>query len=215
MSGTYEINRVPLRLLFSLIAHVHADGVQHMPREGGVVLVSNHLSMLDPLLLGVLFARQLHFMTKEELFRIAPLGWYLRNAGSFAVRRGETDRAALHQAEELLRAGRVVMVFPEGHRSKAGGAQAARAGAVLLATRTGSPILPAALTGTEHLTLHRPAGEIARGFLSRPTISVRVGEPLWLDAGRGGLTRKANAALVMHRIIELLPSAYHGIYADE
>jgi 1-acyl-sn-glycerol-3-phosphate acyltransferase len=214
MISAYEFVRVPLRCLFSAVGRVHAAGIGNIPRDGGVVLVSNHLSMLDPLLLGALMPRQLHFMAKEELFRFAPLGWYLTQAGTFPIRRGEMDRTALRHAEDLLRAGEIVMVFPEGHRSQATGAQEARSGAVLLATRAACPIVPAALTGTEHLRLHRPFGEVARGFQSRPHISVTFGEPVRFTHGGGSAARKAHADLLMRQITALLPPAYHGIYAE-
>ncbi len=186
-----------------------------MPREGGVVLVSNHLTMLDPLILGALMPRQLHFMCKEELFRFPPLGWYLIRAGTFPIRRGEADRQALRHAEELLRAGKVVMIFPEGHRSDQIGAQEARSGAVMLATRTNCPILPASITGTEHLRLHRPFADVARGFLSRPRLTVKVGEPLWFPRGGGSSARNAHANTLMREIAALLPADYRGIYAED
>ncbi|MGH2389335.1 MAG: lysophospholipid acyltransferase family protein [Chloroflexota bacterium] len=214
MISTYELSRVPLRCLFSTIGRVHAEGIGNVPREGGVVLVSNHLTMLDPPLLGALMPRQLHFMAKEELFRIPLLGWYLTHAGTFSIRRGEADRHALRHAEDLLRAGEIVMIFPEGHRSQATGAREARSGAVMLATRTNSPIVPAAITGTEHLRLHRPFGQVARGFLSRPRISVTIGEPIRFTRGGGSAARKAGVDQLMRKITALLPPEYHGIYAE-
>lgn len=214
MISTYECTRLPLRCLFWTVGRVHATGVPNMPRDGGVVLVSNHLSMLDPLILGALMSRQLHFMCKEELFRIPVLGWYLVHAGTFPIRRGEADRQALRHAEDLLRAGKVVMIFPEGHRSDKIGAQEARSGAVMLAGRTNCPIVPAAITGTEHLRLNRPFADVARGFLSRPRITVTVGEPVWFPRGGGGSARNAHAATLMRKITALLPADYHGIYAE-
>jgi 1-acyl-sn-glycerol-3-phosphate acyltransferase len=210
----YEANRVPLRLLFTLLGRVRAENLSRLPRKGGVVLVSNHLTMLDPVLLGCLLPRQLHFMAKEELFGVPALGLYLRLAGSFPIRRGAPDREGLRRAEELLRAGEVIMIFPEGHRSRATGAQEARTGAVLLAARTNSPIVPAAITGTERLRLHQPPAEIARGFLSRPEIRMRLGEPFAVARGGGSSARKAAADQVMRRITALLPAEYHGIYAE-
>ena len=214
MKSFYESNRVPLRLLFTLLGRVHAENLSRFPREGGVVLVSNHLTMLDPLLLGCLLPRQLRFMAKEELFGVPVLGLYLQMAGSFPIRRGAPDREGLRRAEELLRAGEVIMIFPEGHRSQATGAQEARTGAVLLAAQTNSLIVPAALTGTEHLRLHQAPADIARGFLSRPEITVRIGEPFSVARGGGSPARKAAADQVMRRIIALLPPEYHGIYAQ-
>jgi 1-acyl-sn-glycerol-3-phosphate acyltransferase len=208
----YDGHRAPLRLLFTCLTRIEAEGLSHMPRRGGVVVVSNHLTQLDPLVLGVLFTRQLHFMAKEELFAFKPLGWWLRKTGTFAVRRGETDRAALRRAEDLLRAGKVVMIFPEGTRSAGAQVQAARAGAAMLAARTRSPLLPVAITGTEHLRLHA-SGESFTRFLSRPHVHVRVGEPIQAVSG-GGRSRQAAVDQVMRQIASMLPPAYRGVYAE-
>jgi 1-acyl-sn-glycerol-3-phosphate acyltransferase len=209
----YDAHRVPLQILFTLLTRVHAEGVGNMPAAGGVVVVSNHLTMLDPLLLGVLFPRQLHFMAKEELYAFKPLGAWLRWSGTFPVRRGVVDRKALREAEDLLRAGEVVMIFPEGHRSATTGAQAARAGAALLAGRVDVPILPVGISGTEHLRLRGEPLQIARRFLTRPTVSVCVGPPFSMRSGRTS-DRKAGAEEVMRRVAALLPPAYRGIYAE-
>lgn len=215
MISFYEAHRVPLRLLWTLIARVRAEGIYRLPAQGGVVLVSNHLTDLDPLLLGALFPRQLHFMAKEELFRWAPLGWWLRQTGTFPVRRGEIDRSALKQAEDLLRAGEVLMIFPEGHRSGSASLQAARSGAALLASRTGCPIVPVAIAGTENLRFHRLHGQVVPGILTRPRVMVRVGQPISLDTTGRGHGRKAAADLVMRRIVSMLPPSYHGVYAGD
>lgn len=208
----YDRHRLPLRMLFTALAETRATGTAWMPRTGGVVLACNHLCWLDPWLLGVLFPRQLYFMAKEELFEIKPLGWYLRHAGTFPVRRGAGDRSAIRHAEELLRQGEVVMMFPEGHRSKTMGAQAARAGAVLLAARTNSPILPVGVSGTEHLRVKQMPSLLIAG---RPAIRVSAGEPIWLGSSGRGAGKKQAADLVMRRIVDLLPPAYHGVYAEE
>jgi 1-acyl-sn-glycerol-3-phosphate acyltransferase len=215
VTSFYDAHRVPLRLFYNIMTRTHAQGIPNMPTSGGVVLACNHLSMLDPWLLGALIPRQMHFMAKEELFKFGPLGWYLRKAGSFPIRRGESDRTAIRHAESLLRDGKVVMIFPEGHRSDSAGAQAARAGAVLLAARTNSPILPVGIAGTEKLRLKRVDGTSHLALLSRPDVYVSVGAPIVVDSGGGGGARKAAAELVMRKIVALLPPSYHGIYGDD
>jgi 1-acyl-sn-glycerol-3-phosphate acyltransferase len=211
----YDRHRLPLRALFTAVARVQSTGIQRMPSSGGVMLACNHLCWLDPWLLGVLFPRQLYFMAKEELFKLKPLGWYLQMAGSFPVRRGEADRSAIRYAEELLRRGEVVMMFPEGHRSKTTGAQAARAGAVLLATHTNSPILPVGISGSESLRIKRLPNTLLHLPADRPTVNVSVGEPIYLGSRGRGAGKKQATDLVMRRIVELLPQAYHGVYAEQ
>jgi 1-acyl-sn-glycerol-3-phosphate acyltransferase len=209
----YDAHRAPLQFLFTLLTRVHAEGVGNMPGSGGLVVISNHLTYLDPLLLGVLFPRQLHFMAKEELFAFTPLATWLRWNGTFPVRRGAVDRKALREAEDLLRAGKVVMLFPEGHRSATIGAQAARAGAVLLAGRAQVPILPVGIAGTEQLRLRGAPLQAARRLFSRPEVEVRVGPPFTVENDRGS-GRRSGADEVMRRVIALLPPAYRGVYAD-
>jgi 1-acyl-sn-glycerol-3-phosphate acyltransferase len=210
----YNRQLLPLRLLYTVISRTRATGAGNLPRYGGVILACNHLSMLDPWLLAVLFPRPLYFMAKEELYRTKPVGWYLHRAGAFPVKRGSSDRSAIKHAEALLRRGEVVMLFPEGHRSEGAGAQSARAGAVLLALRTNSPILPVGIWGTENLRLRSAAGKSPWRFVSRPAIGVRAGVPIHLDPSRRGHSNRQQAAdLVMRCIVELLPPAYHGVYA--
>jgi 1-acyl-sn-glycerol-3-phosphate acyltransferase len=201
-------------LLFTVLMRVRAQGLERVPREGGLVLVCNHLTDLDPLVLGALIPRQLHFMAKEELFRNKLLGRWLALCGSFPIRRGEVDRAALKHAEELLRDGRVVMVFPEGHRSTSAQLQEARAGAVMLASRTGSPILPLAIAGTEYLSARGDNGRSAGLRLHRPIVYVRAGELIAIADRSRGAARKEAADRVMRQIVSLLPAAYHGVYAE-
>lgn len=209
----YDAHRLPLRGLFTLTMRVEAEGVERLPRSGGVVVVSNHLTDFDPFVLGTLFRRQMHFMAKEELFR-GPIGWWLRTGGAFPVRRGEVDRLALKVAEDLLRAGKVVMIFPEGHRSQNAEMQAARSGAVLLASRAGCPIVPVAIAGTEQLRLGGSPGEMLARVLGRPRVRVRVGEPIAMGAGQRGRGRQVAADLLMRRITQMLPPAYHGVYGE-
>jgi 1-acyl-sn-glycerol-3-phosphate acyltransferase len=210
----YDAHRAPVRLLFTLLLHVKASGLERVPQNGGLLLVCNHLTDLDPLLLGVLIPRQLHFMAKEELLRVPLLGGWLRRCGVFPIRRGEVDRAALKYAEDLLRAGRVVMIFPEGHRSTTAQLQEARAGAVMLASRTGCPILPLAIAGTEQLSLRGDGGWSRLLRLRRPLVQVWAGELITIGARSRGAERKEAADKLMRQIVSLLPERYHGVYAD-
>lgn len=197
--------------LSRLVAHVEVRGTENMPR-GGVLLVSNHLTNLDALLIGMCFKREMHFMAKTELFRNPMLAWIIRGLRAFPVRRGEPDRAALHQAEHLLRSGRVVAIFPEGHRSRNGVVQEGKGGIALLARRASTPILPVAVTGTENLRL-----EALRRWRPwrRPTITISVGEPFTLPHPSGRADYDALAAQIMGRVAALLPPAYQGAYAAQ
>jgi 1-acyl-sn-glycerol-3-phosphate acyltransferase len=158
----------PLYLLVAAISlpfvklgfRLRARGIENLP-EGGFVLAANHTSNFDPWPLGLpLFPRrQLRFMAKSELFNplLAPL---LKAGGAFPVRRGEGDLAAIRQAVELVRAGEVVVMFPEGTRRKKGLRKKhearAHTGAARIALSAGAPLVPAAISGTDRLTRLAP-----------------------------------------------------------
>ena len=135
---------------------LRARGVENLP-EGGFVLAANHTSNFDPWPLGLpLFPRrQLRFMAKSELFNplLAPL---LKAGGAFPVRRGEGDVEAIEHAVELVRAGEVVVMFPEGTRRKKGLRKKhearAHTGAARIALKAGAPLVPAAISGTDRLS---------------------------------------------------------------
>lgn len=148
------------------------EGAEHEPADGPVLVIANHTSAADPVLVAVALRRRVLTMGKEELFRVPVLAWWLRSLGGFPVRRGEPDRQALrHAAAELARGGAVV-IFPEGTRSTDGRLQPAEPGAALLALRSGAPVLPVAVVGA-----HRVLPKGARLPRSRPVV-VRLGPVL-------------------------------------
>jgi len=150
-----------------------AVGLENLPSDGGYVLSANHTSNFDPWPLGVpLFPRRfLRFMAKSELFW-PPLGWIVKGAGGFKVRRGEADVQAIATAEALARAGYVVVMFPEGTRRAKGlrkkHVARAHTGAARIALAAGVPLVPAAISGTDRLR-----------YLDR--LRVAYGVPIQLD----------------------------------
>jgi 1-acyl-sn-glycerol-3-phosphate acyltransferase len=125
-------------------------GTEHVPPSGGTLIVSNHLSNRDPVLVGAAaLPRPVHFMAKAELFRVPILGGVIRRLGAFPVRRGEADREAIRTARELLDAGEAVVMFPEGTRSRDGRLRPAFPGAGSLALQPGITVVPAAVWGSQ------------------------------------------------------------------
>lgn len=143
----YALARVVVGAVVRLLFRWEVTGREHVPRTGALVVYANHRSYWDPPFLGLALPRPVHFMAKEELFRIPVFAGLIRWLGAFPVRRGRADRASLRQALELLRAGRAVGVFPEGRRVRSEEEAEARAGVVLLAARAGAPVLPVAICG--------------------------------------------------------------------
>ena len=140
-----------IRLLF----RERVQGVENLP-SGGFVLAPNHVSNLDPWPLGMPLwpRRQLHWMAKVELYKPV-LGTLISWGGAFPVRRGEGDEGAIDTAVERVRAGDIVVIFPEGTRKEKGlikrHQSRPRSGAARVALRSGAPLVPAAIGGTDRL----------------------------------------------------------------
>jgi 1-acyl-sn-glycerol-3-phosphate acyltransferase len=195
------------RALIATLANVRVTGRHHVPEHGPVILVSNHLNNIDPILLASLLPRPVHFLTKVELTSIPVIGtlagWY----GSIPVRRGEMDRTAIERTLALLRAGEMVGIFPEGTRSRDRALQRPKPGLSLLASRSGAPLLPVAISGTEN----------ARGasiVWQHPRIDIRIGEPFALPIRRGREGHRDFTDQVMVQIARLLPPEYRGVFRD-
>ncbi|MEH7124325.1 lysophospholipid acyltransferase family protein [Bacillus sp. JJ1773] len=122
-------------------------GTEHFPKEGGVLLCSNHIHNFDPPVVGINAPRAVHFMAKEELFRVPILGKLLPDLNAFPVKRGMSDREALRKGLAILKEGKVLGLFPEGTRSKTGELGQGLAGAGFFALRTDAAIVPCAIIG--------------------------------------------------------------------
>lgn len=122
-------------------------GTENFPKEGGVLLCTNHIHNFDPPVVGINAPRPVHFMAKEELFKAPILGKLLPDLNAFPVKRGMSDREALRKGLALLKEGHVLGLFPEGTRSKTGELGKGLAGAGFFALRTDAAIVPCAIIG--------------------------------------------------------------------
>lgn len=141
----------PARLLYRL----RAEGREHIPADGGFVLAANHISSLDPWALGYPLwpRRRLRWMAKVEVFENRLVRWILQTGGAFPVRRGEHDQQAIQTAIRVLRAGDVLVMFPEGTRRRPGRPRPRpHSGAARIALAAGVPLVPAAIAGTDRLS---------------------------------------------------------------
>lgn len=166
------------QFLFRLVIPRRLTGVENVPRTGPLLLASNHISFLDPPVVGTGPWRPCAYMAKEELFRHRFFGWYISKLNAFPVKRGSADRAALKKTLDLLAEGWALVMFPEGTRSETGELQEPEMGVGMIAYRSGAPVVPAYIRGTDRVM---PKGG---GF--RPSrISVRYGKPLYFKAPEG------------------------------
>lgn len=205
----YTFLRAALRLFTHLICRYRVYGLEHVPENGPLLIVANHLSWYDPILLGVALHRRVWFFTKAELFRWPVLGAACRATGQIPVRRGESDRAALEKGLAYLHEGKALGIFPEGTVERRAVMIPALTGVAMLAMRSGTTVLPIAHTGTRKV-LRSP-----RWWFPRVTIT--IGEP-YVPVLPGGMSRKAGLQRVtddlMFRIARMLPPENRGVYAD-
>ena len=211
MPWFYYIARGLLIGLFKLFTRWQVKGKENVPEEGPVLVVANHLNLADPPLLGVSLKRRVIFMAKEELFRSPISAYFLGGFGSFPVHRGKLDRQALRSSQQVLADGQVLVMFPEAARSRSARLKRALPGSALIACRSGVPILPVGIIGTEQL---RMLGCLFR----RPRVTINIGQPFSLPPVEGKLTREKLVEytdIIMQHIAELLPPKYRGVYAGK
>lgn len=144
----YYIVRFWLEVIFRFWFGMEVRGRSHIPRRGGFLLASNHLSYLDPPLLGAACTRRLSFMAQAKLFDHAWLGAFMRGVHVIPLQRGEGDVSAIREAVRRLRCGEAIAIFPEGGRQFSGVMGAAKGGVGLLAELARVPIVPVVVRGT-------------------------------------------------------------------
>jgi len=205
---------VVCRILFGMKIH----GLNNVPPDGPLIVVSNHLHNADPLLVCVGCPRPLHFMAKKELMTVPLIGWIIRFGGGFPVDRGRADRQAILMAEARLKQGIAVGMFPEGTRSVSRTIERALPGAGLIALRGNAPILPVAIVGSERIPFNGAKqfkGERNR-VERRKGVTITFGEHFRLELKPDGKRMSADEAVTMAmvRVAEMLPEEYRGIYGS-
>lgn len=189
-----------------LWGRVRINGRECMPREGGVLVVSNHLGAGDPEILWAIFPRQLWFMALDTLFDLPVIGFLMHCAGAFPVHRGRVNRRAVQTALWLLRTGESVAMYPEGERTVRADLERPHAGVGYLALLTGVPILPVGLAGSERIFPRVRLPPKQRG------IDVRIGPAFMLPEEIQD--RHVASEYIMQRVADLLPTQYRGYLRD-
>ncbi|MFW6287897.1 MAG: lysophospholipid acyltransferase family protein [bacterium] len=140
----YKFAATIFKAYFKLFYKMEVIGKENIPENGRLVVMANHITYLDPPLIGcIMLNRHIHFMAKEELFKYPVFAYLLKKIGQFPVKRGKPDRTALKKAFEILRNEEVLGIFPEGTtQGKGGKLRRAKSGAILIPIKAKSPILP-------------------------------------------------------------------------
>ncbi len=195
-----------VRGLLHLLFGYRVEGAERVPKEGPVILAANHLSILDPLVIGAGIRRPVSFIARSELFRLPVVGWLIPRLYAIPVERGAGDLAAIRGAIRVLEKGQVFGIFPEGTRSRTGRLRPFKTGVAAIALRTGSPVVPVAIIGADKAW---PVGR--KLFRLRRPIRVVFGEPIPVPRKKRfaqeellALTQEIEA-----RVRTLLPPEYH------
>lgn len=195
-------------LTFVYCRRYEVIGREHVPATGGVIVVSNHLNNADPPMIQRALPRYAVFMAKKEMIEAPVVGPLFKAWGAFPVRRGEPDRGALRAACRVVEGGEMLMMFPEGTRSRSGRLGTGHPGTALIARRTGALILPVAITGTEGIKWP--------GVFVRPRsirhVRVTIGKPFRLDGAGPSRSEhlRSDMEVIMGSIASLLPESYRA-----
>lgn len=206
----YRFLRTIVRFAFKLFTDWEVEGLQNVPPDGPFISVSNHTHWLDPPFIMASLPRRLYPLVANKWRRRPVIGQLMASIDSIPVLRGEVDRRALRRAMETLKQGKALSIAPEGTRSETGAMQRGRGGAAYIASSMGVPLLPVGIVGVE-----KALGELRR--LRHPQVKVVIGRPFTLPplpskAGSRSKRLKEYTTQIMHRIAELLPEEYRGLY---
>jgi 1-acyl-sn-glycerol-3-phosphate acyltransferase len=197
-----------LSIFFRVVARLEITGLDNIPHSGPVLLVCNHLSMIDVPLIVTLLPRRAICLAADELQDLPWVRWFLDLGDTIYVRRGEADQKALSRGLAVLRAGGMLGVSPEGTRSRTGGLARGRSGVAYLAAAAPASILPVAFYGQEQIPRN-----VKR--LRRTTVHVRVGSLIDVEPGEKTAAQlRRDTERIMEAIAAMLPPAYRGIYTD-
>ena len=199
------------RPLLNILFSWKVEGRENVPLTGPLILVANHVHVLDPIFLAFSFPRWITFVAKEELFRSPFLRFWLRWAGSVSIRREGRVREKqkiLKSARDALERGLILGMFPEGGRSHDGKLRKGKPGSAVIASKANVPLLPVGIVGTDKI----------RGISwlwKRPRIVVNIGKPFNLPPNSGRMSKSQMQLLttqLMREIAALLPPEYLGAY---
>jgi 1-acyl-sn-glycerol-3-phosphate acyltransferase len=191
-----------LKTLSKIFFPLTVSGREHLPEKEGFVIASNHVSNLDPFILGLASRRRLSYVTKGTLFRNKVLSFLLYRVDAFPIKRGEPDFRAMRETLRRLKQGRVVVLFPEGTRKKGDATQKVQEGIGFIAAKSAVAVVPAYIEGSDRVLA--PGSRALR----RSRVTVTFGPPLRFTAGE---PYAAIASHIMERILLLHPQPAPGI----
>ncbi len=202
--------RVLFNFLFRALTRFRVTGAENIPSEGGCLVTSNHIGILDaPLVFSLIHRDDATGLIAKKHQKTPMIRWVVNRTGGIWIDRTQTDFRALKAAQIFLKKGGLLGISPEGTRSKSGGLMAPKPGVSFLAAKFEVAVVPMAITGTEFMK------DIY--LLRRPKVNVTIGEPFYLpplERKERDEALKRSTDEIMCRIAALLPPEYRGVYAD-
>jgi len=199
-----------LRTFFGMLCRLDTAALKNVPAQGPLILVANHVNFLEvPVVRASLHPRDITMLTKVQTFNNPLFNFLFHTWGGIPIERGTVDRAALQACIDALAEGKILAVAPEGTRSGDGKLLQGKPGTILVAVRSGAPLLPITCWGAEHFW------DNLKHFRRTP-FHARVGRPFIVDTHGEGLSKDVRQRIadeIMFKLAELLPEQYHGMYA--
>jgi 1-acyl-sn-glycerol-3-phosphate acyltransferase len=202
----YYLAQGVLGTLFAALGGWRATGRRNIPPKGPALLVANHSSYLDPIILGIAAPRPLNYVARSTLF-FPPLSWWMRSVGGFPIQREGMGASGMKETLRRLRAGGIVLLFPEGTRSADGELGPLKPGISVLVARAGVPVLPAGIAGTFD------AWPRSRPFPVPSPLRIHFGPPITPEQ-IAGMGSEAVTALIAQKMGECVRVARDGLRRD-
>lgn len=166
----YYIALLCSKIFFPITSH----GLENLPRQGGYILASNHISMLDPVIVRLSTKHKLNFLAKDSLFKNKIFGAFIARLGSIPIRRDSADVGALKEAIRRLKEGKPLLIFPEGTRKVT--EKENHPGIGLIVAKSGVPVIPAYVSGSDHVLA------LGQKMPRRRQVSVFYGKPILFNS---------------------------------
>ena len=199
------------RLMLRLFADWQVNGIENVPPMGALIIIANHQSNFDPPLLSASIPRRVYFLAKSSLFMGHAITWFLNSYGASPVNREGGDIRAYRWVISQLRAGKPVVLFPEGTRSRTG-MMRAKSGIAQIAIQSQASILPVGIVGTHRL------GTWMRVFNPTGNITVNIGQVFSVPAIEGRPNKElldSISDMIMQRVAMLVPEDIRGVYGED
>jgi 1-acyl-sn-glycerol-3-phosphate acyltransferase len=212
----YKVMKAILTPILRLLFRVRVEGLENVPATGAVILASNHHSFSDSIFLPMVLKRRVTFVAKAEYFEQRKTAWFFKSMGQIPMKRGggPASERALEAAKDVLEAGGLFGIYPEGTRSPDGRLYKGRTGVARLALQTGAPVCAVAMLGTREA---QPIGQVKPNFFT--PVTIRIAKPLHFDRYRqradDPLTARQITDEIMFELRSLSGQEYVNQYAPK